>query len=122
LLKQRFDLKGFYYYAVRKNMADFLLKTGMFLMLFAGMFIIGAFCIFIFFAFLMILPGLLIYNTGIKMIYKDVIEPRNNSNDENVITIEGRTEDPDPVFVHKGKKIMRGGARKVRNFLNKYAD
>jgi hypothetical protein len=99
-------------------MTDFLLKSGMALMLIASVFIAGAFLIFIFFAFIMLAPGLLLYNAGIKNLYNDMTRPDN----DNIRTIEGSTARPENEFVGRSRNMLKSAVRKVRNFLNKYAD
>ena len=98
-------------------MARLLLKFGLMLMLAAGVIIAIAFVAFAFFALLLFAPGLLLYNAGLKSIYQSGSVYKNE-----VKTIDVTPKSSTGEFANNGKNILKSGVRKIRNFLNKYAD
>jgi hypothetical protein len=102
-------------------MTNFLLKSGMTLMLVAGVFIITAFFIFAFFSLILLAPGMLLYNAGIKNIYNSMINTGSGYDDE-IKTIDVTSKSPDNEFVNKSKVLIKSVVKKIRNFLNKYVD
>ncbi len=102
-------------------MTNFLLRSGMALMLVSGVFIMTAFFIFALFSLILLAPGLIIYNTGIKNIYSNMSGSGNIYNDH-IKTIGGITKNPANEFVNKSKMLLKSVVRKVRNLLNKYVD
>jgi len=98
-------------------MTNFLLKSGMVLMLTAGVFIVAAFFIFALFSLLLLTPGLLLYNAGIRNILSTV-----NHNNDNIKIIDVTAKNPENEFISKSKLLIKSAIRKIRNFLNKYAD
>ena len=104
-------------------MTNFLLKSGMALMLVAGVFIVTAFFIFAFFSLILLAPGMLLYNAGIKNIYNSMMNAGNGYTVDNEIkTIDVTAKSPDNEFVNKSKKLIKSVIRKIRNLLNRYAD
>ncbi len=103
-------------------MANFLLKSGMALMLIAGVVIISAFFIFAFFSLILLAPGVLLYNAGIKSIYSSMINTGTNYDNDNIKIIDVTAKSADNEFVNKSKNLIKSFIRKIRNFLNKYAD
>lgn len=86
-------------------------------MFIAGIFIVSAFFVFAFFSLLLLAPGLLLYNAGIKSIFKN--GPIFNDDNIKIIDATPRYENN---FANKGKSIFKSAVKKLRNFLNKYAD
>lgn len=90
-------------------------------MLIAGAVIVAAFFVFALFSLLLIAPGMLLYNAGIKSIFNNM--PSENSYmDDGVKTIDVTYKAPENDFVNKGKMLLKSVIKKIRNFLNKYAD
>ncbi len=108
--------------AIFKPMTNFLLKTGMMLMFIAGVIIVSAFFVFAFFSMILLAPGLLLYNLGIRSIYNEMMQTGDMFFEDGIKTIEGSVESPTPDFVKKSKSFLKASIRKIRNFLNKYAD
>jgi len=106
-------------------MINFLLRTGILLMAVAATIIATAFFMFTLFAFALMLPGLLVYNIGLKMglknIYYDVKRDEEIYDGEGMRTINGSTLKQNE-FVGKAKTGAKTIVKKVRNFLNRYAD
>ena len=78
----------------------------------AGVFIVVGFFMFAFCALLLLAPGLLLYKAGLQNLYND-ITVNSSSN-----LIDVTPQKPAAGFGNKIKPIIR----KIRNFLNKYAD
>ena len=102
-------------------MTNFLLKSGILLISVAAIFIVTAFFIFAFFSIILITPGLLFYNAGVKNIYKSM-QAENDYDAEKIRIIDVSPEKPESKFVNKGKILLKKIIKNLRNFLNKYAD
>ena len=103
-------------------MTNFLLRSGITLMLVAGVFIVTAFFIFAFFSLILLAPGLLLYNAGMKNIYNGMTSYRNGYADDGIKIIDVTDKASNNEFVNKSKSLIKSFIRKIRNFLNKYAD
>ncbi len=103
-------------------MTNFLLKSGMALMLVAGVFIVSTFFIFAFFSLILLAPGMLLYNAGIRNVYNSMINAENSYNKDNIKIIDVTAKSPNTELVNKCKVLIKSFVRKIRDFLNKYAD
>ncbi len=103
-------------------MTNFLLRSGMAMMLVAGVLIVTAFFIFAFFSLILLAPGMLIYNAGIRNVYNSMIKTQDSYDNDNMKVIDVTPQDPNNEFINKCKKLIKSAVRKIRNFLNKYAD
>jgi hypothetical protein len=91
-------------------------------MLIAGVLIVTAFFVFAFFSLILLIPGLLLYNAGIKNLYNSLVRQDNGYSNDNIKTIDVTARNPSSEFVNKGKILIKSAIKKLRNFLNKYAD
>jgi hypothetical protein len=91
-------------------MPKLLIKSGLLLILLAGAAISVGLVIFAFFALLIIAPGLLLYNAGLKSLY-------NSYENNKMIDVT-----PQKPAGSKVRAVAKGLAKKLRDFLNKYAD
>ena len=65
---------------------------------------------------------MLLYNAGIKNIYNGMMSAGNGYVNDEIKTIDVTAKRPDKEFVNKSKNLIKSVIRKIRNFLNKYAD
>ncbi len=91
-------------------------------MLLAGTLVVTAFFVFAAFALVLLLPGLLLYRAGLRNIYNDMNASGNIYDNDNVKMIDVSASKSGNEFIDKGKKLLKSGIKKIRNFLNKYAD
>lgn len=103
-------------------MPQLLLKSGLLLIAAAGIFIAVGFFIFVFCAAILLAPGFLLYKAGLKSLFNNMATPANAYNANNPKMIDVTPENPSADFANKGKKVLKSAARKIGNFLNKYAD
>jgi hypothetical protein len=98
-------------------MAYFLIRSGMILMALAGTFIALAFLALSAFALLILAPGFALYMAGLKSAYKEMTADKEQIKTIDITPGSGPTD-----IAGKGKALLKAAARRVRNFLNKYAD
>jgi hypothetical protein len=83
----------------------------------AGIFIAACFVALAFFSLLIITPGLLLYRAGMKSAFAEMTTPQNNPKIIDVTPTNAAND-----IGAKGKALLKSGARKLRNYLNKFAD
>lgn len=93
-------------------MTSILLKSGTLLMAAAGFFIMAGLVAFALFSFILLIPGLLLYRAGMSSMYNDLTQRKDATAGMIDVTPEAGSM----------KGFVKSGVRKLRNFLNKYAD
>lgn len=87
------------------------------LMFIAGVFIVTAFFVFAFLSIILLAPGFLLYNAGIRNLF-NAQSSFNNKGVKIIDVTPGYTDS----FADKSKSLIKSWIKKLRDFLNKYAD
>ena len=82
----------------------------------SGIIIATAFVALAFLSIIILTPGLLLYRAGMKSAFREMTMPQNDIKTID-ITPNAATD-----ITSKGKAVLKSAARKLRNYLNKFAD